>query len=191
MLYFRTKPDPVFMVLIDQALQRELEFFRRISSENDLEIWFVEYPNLERIFTPYSAMVTLEDLLRAHAHATVYRPTDFHWLVIYECLKNYCLWHNDRLSESEEPFLWVQAYRFGYLELESILERYFWDQDFLTLPPSDLDEPTCGCSPTNPEAKGDLSRGLRPHPSHLRFTVVKEVAWYVPQPLECGQWRLP
>ncbi len=191
MLYFRTKPDPVFMVLVDQAFQWELGQFRRISAGNDLETWFVEYPSLERIFTPYSAMVTLEDLLRAHTQAAVYRPTDFHWLAIYECLKNYCLWHNDRLSESEEPFLWIQAYRFGYLEFDSIVERYFWDQDFLSLPQSDEEEPICACSATDSETVEDLSMGLRPHPSHLRFTVVQEMAWYVPEPQECGQWRLP
>jgi hypothetical protein len=191
MLYFRTKPDPVFMVLVDQALRWELGLFRRISAENDLEAWFVEYPSLERIFTPYSAMVTVEDLLRAHAQSTVYRPTDFHWLAIYECLKNYCFWHNDRLSESEEPFLWIQSYRFGYLEFDSILERYFWDQDFLCLPPSDEEEPHVTCWPAELEPVEDLSMGLRPHPAHLRFTVVQEMAWHVPEPQECGQWRLP
>lgn len=191
MLYFRTKPDPVFMVLVDQALQCELRIFRRISAENDLDSWFVEYPRLEPIFTPYSAMVALEDLLRAHAQATVYRPTDFHWLTIYECLKNYCLWHNDRLLEKGEPFLVLQGYRFGYLEFENILERYFWDQDFLILPPSDEPGQNCACGFIDTELSEDLSMGLRPHPSHLRFSVVQEVAWHVPEPRECGQWRLP
>ncbi|HQU27519.1 MAG TPA: hypothetical protein PKZ24_00120 [Nitrospirales bacterium] len=191
MLYFRTKPDPVFLVLVEEALRWELAGFRRISAANDLESWFVEYPVLERVFTPYSAMVALEDLLRAHAQDTVYRPTDFHWLAIYECLKNYCLWHNDRLSDSKEPFLRLQAYRFGYLDFEAIVERYFWDEDFLILPQPDRDSQRCGCASTDPDWVEDLSMGLRPHPSCLRFSVVHEMAWHVPQPQECGQWRLP
>ena len=174
------------MVLVDRSLRWELEIIRGISSANDLKTWFVEYPNLERFYTPYSAVVTLEELVMVHSQAAVYRPTDFHWLVLYECLKNYCLWHNDRLSQSGEPFLLIGGYRFGSLDFESIMERYFWDQDFM----ADLGETgSVGC-PLQEETI-NLSMGLSPHPSKLRFTLVQDVAWHVPEPQECGQWRLP
>jgi hypothetical protein len=192
MLYFRTQPDPVFMVLLDQALRWELDTIRKISASDDLDAWLIEYPALERWFSPYSAVVTLEELVLANGQTTIYRPTEYHWLVLFEGLRNFCLWHNDRLLESRHAYRVMSGYRFGRLEFETIFDRYFWDQSFLAFPDLGLDHE---CASVYDEFMGeggcDLASGLRPHPSKLRFTVVQDVAWHVPEPQESGQWRLP
>ena len=125
MLYFRTQPDAVFIAFVKDALQWELERVRRISSANDSDAWVVEYPLLGTMFTPYSAVITLEELLVANETATVYRLTDYHWLLVYECLKNYCVWHNDQINEDTIPFTMLGGYRFGPVDFETIDRSVF------------------------------------------------------------------
>jgi hypothetical protein len=192
MLYFRTQPDAVFIAFVKDALQWELEGIRRISSANDSDAWVVEYPVLGTRFTPYSAVITLEELLVANETETVYRPTDYHWLLVYECLKNYCVWHNDQVNDGSVPFTMLGGYRFGLVDFETMTDRYFWDQEFMELldtSATDADECSCWGSPGTPDL--DLSYGLRPHPHKLQLTLVEETAWRIPEPQECGQWRLP
>ena len=192
MLYFRTKPDPVWIVFVDQALRWVLDEIRKISASNDSHAWLIGYPDLGRIFTPYSALITLEALVVANGATMVYRLNDYHCLLVYECFKNYGLWHNDELEAQSIPYTVIGGYRFGSIEVETITERFFWDDDFITLlcgDTGDVEEPHW-CSrvkPSNP----DLAYGLCPHPDQLKLTVVEEVAWWVPDPQECGQWRLP
>lgn len=192
MLYFRTQPDAVFIAFVKQALHCELQAVRRLASENDGDAWFVEYPVVGALFTPYSALITLEELLMAHEASTVYRLTDYHWLLVYECLKNYCLWHNDQVDNGSVSFTMLGGYRFGLVDLETMTDRFFWDHEFMELLYADADEPdSCPCGGNADTSDTDLSYGLRPHPDKLRLTPVEEAAWRIPEPQECGQWRLP
>jgi len=192
MLYFRTQPDAVFIAFVKDALQWELEGVRRISSASDGDAWVVEYPVLGTMFTPYSALITLEELLMANETATVYRLTDYHWLLVYECLKNYCVWHNDQINEGTVFFTMLGGYRFGLVDFETMTHRYFWDQEFMELLDTNAaDADNCSCGGTTDTPDLDLSFGLRPHPHNLHLTLVEEAAWQIPEPQECGQWRLP
>jgi hypothetical protein len=192
MLYFRTQPDSVFMVFVKQALQWELQEVRRISSANDVDAWVLEYPVLGTMFTPYSALITLEQLLVANETPEVYRLTDYHWLLVYECLKNYCVWHNDQVAAGSMPFTMLGGYRFGRVDFETMTERYFWDHEFMDLLNANAAElDSCSCRPTPDPLEFDFSYGLRPHPRKLHLTVVEDTAWCIPEPQECGQWRLP
>jgi len=192
MLYFRTQPDVVFIPFVKQALHCELQAVRRLASHNDGDAWLLEYPVVGTLFTPYSALITLEELLVAHEASTVYRLTDYHWLLVYECLKNYCLWHNDQVSDGSVSFIMLGGYRFGLVDLETMTDRYFWDQEFMELLYADADESDhCPCGGNADTSDIDLSYGLRPHPRKLMLTPVEETAWRIPEPQECGQWRLP
>ncbi|MEJ2230617.1 MAG: hypothetical protein P8X46_05490 [Nitrospirales bacterium] len=192
MLYFRTQPDSVFIAFVKHALHWELQGIRRISSANDGDAWLVGYPVLGTMFTPYSALITLEELLVANETSTVYRLTDYHWLLVYECLKNYCVWHNDQVTDGSMPFIVLGGYRFGMMDFETMTDRYFWDHEFLELLCANAAEPdVCSCGESTDTSDLDLSYGLRPHPQKLRLTPVEETAWRIPKPQECGQWRLP
>lgn len=192
MLYFRTQPDSVFIAFVRHALRWELQKIRRISSAQDGDRWEVEYPVLGAIFTPYSAFITLEELLRANEASTVYRLTDYHWLLVYESLKNYCMWHNDRIHDEAMPFTMVEGYRFGLVDFDSMTDRYFWDQEFMEVLYANVAEPdVCFCAGDAEDSEPDLSYGLRPHPHKLQLTLVEETAWHIPEPQESGQWRLP
>ncbi len=192
MLYFRTKPDSVFFTFLDCALQNELKDIQRISSSDDKETWQIGYPELERLFTPYSVVITLETLIKAHHAPQVYQVTDYHWLLLYNCLKNYCVFHNDMLAETSACFRELGGVRFGVMDLEAMTDRYFWDQEFWELLYVSPSEPgvTYGCECAETEFL-DFSYGLRPHPSSLKLSLVQDKAWYIPDPQECGQWRLP
>lgn len=192
MLYFRTQPDSVFIAFVKHALLWELQGVRRISSNNDCDAWAVGYPVLGTMFTPYSALITLEELVVANETSTVYRLTDYHWLLVYECLKNYCMWHNDRVHDGPVSFIMVGEYRFGLVDFETMIDRYFWDEEFMDLLYANAADPDdCSCEDNTDTTDLDLSYGLRPHPHQLRLTVVEETAWRIPEPQECGQWRLP
>ncbi|GJL67728.1 MAG: hypothetical protein NPIRA06_03630 [Nitrospirales bacterium] len=192
MLYFRTQPDVVFISFVRQALDRELQAVRRVASHNDAEAWLVEYPAVGTVFTPYSALITLEELLVAHEATMIYRLTDYHWLLVYECLKGYCLWHNDQIYDGLVSFTMLGGYRFGLVDFETMTNRYFWDHDFIELLYADTDESDCcSCGEHTDSSDVDLSYGLRPHPEKLKLTPVEEIAWCIPEPEECGQWRLP
>ena len=192
MLYFRTQPDAVFIPFVSQALNYELQAVRRVASHNDTDAWLVEYPSVGMLFTPYSALITLEDLLVAHEASMVYRLTDYHWLLLYESLKNYCLWHNDQVYDESVSFTMLGGYRFGLVDFETMADRYFWDQEFMELLYADADESDCcPCGDYTDSSDIDLSYGLRPHPDKLQLIPVEEPAWRIPEPEECGQWRLP
>ncbi|HNP29035.1 MAG TPA: hypothetical protein PKK23_08315 [Nitrospirales bacterium] len=192
MLYFRTKPDAVFIPFMKQALHCELQAVRRLASHKDADAWLVEYPVVGRLFTSYSALITLEALLIAHEASTVYRLTDYHWLLVYECLKNYSLWHNDQVHDGSEAFIMLEGYRFGLVDFETMTDRYLWDHEFMELLYADTDgSECCPCEGKADNFDIDLSYGLRPHPDKLKLTPVEETAWRIPEPQECGQWRLP
>ena len=192
MIYFRTKPDSVFLLFVDCALHKELKEIQRISSTNDTETWQLGYAELGMVFSPYSAVITLEDLIKANRASQVYKLTDYHWLLLYDSLKNYCVWHNETLAETAILFRVLEGIRFGPIDWESMMDRYFWDQEFFGLlyhsrTGSSILE-VCECSS---ESEFDLTYGLSPHPFRLKLEVVQEKAWHIPEPQECGQWRLP
>ena len=192
MLYFRTQPDAVFIPFVRQALDCGLQAVRRLASKNDGDAWLVEYPVVGTLFTPYSALITLEELLGAHEASTVYRLTDYHWLLVYECLKNYCLWHNDQIHDGSVSFTMLGEYRFGVVDFETMTDRYFWDLEFMELLYAEEGgSDCCSCRENAGMPDSDLSYGLRPHPAKLKLTPVEETAWRIPEPHECGQWRLP
>ncbi|MGP0592604.1 hypothetical protein ACTRXD_08715 [Nitrospira sp. T9] len=192
MLYFRTQPDAVFIPFVRQALDYELQSVRRVASHNDTDAWLVEYPAVGILFTPYSALITLEELLVAHEASMVYRLTDYHWLLLYGSLKNYCLWHNDQVHDESVSFTVLGGYRFGPVDFETMTDWYFWDHEFMELLYADADESDCClCGDHTDRSDIDLSYGLRPHPDKLKLIPVEEPAWRIPEPEECGQWRLP
>ena len=183
MLYFQTKPDPVFLAILHQALDTELNEVTRISVEKDFDVWEAEYSQISSMFTPYSALVTLEQLLATSKDSMVYRLTDFHWLLLYECLKNYCAIHNDMAREEPDGCLPVGGYRLREIDFEDLAVLYFWDTDFLLLPTQGEAATIYSsylCEGT--ETSIDLTSGIHPLPTELKLIPVDNPAWRVSAP---------
>ena len=182
MLYFRTKPDPVFSAIFYRALEFELHEIGRISSEKDFDAWEAGYGNICERFTPYSALVSIEELLVASRKDQVYQLGDYHWLLIYECLKNFCAIHEDLAMHEEDGSVTIEEFRLHQIDFQGIVDLYFWDTDFLVLPDQDSMPEVCGTLPNvDSLCQASLTTGLQPHPRYLRLVSVNEPTWRLPQ----------
>ena len=90
MLYFARKPDLVFTAILHTALESEGESIKSFVN-NDLDLWEACYPESSRYFTATSSFDVLTQLFCASRDPIVYRLTDYHWLLLYEVLQNFCV----------------------------------------------------------------------------------------------------
>ena len=90
MLYFLHKPDPVFRAILKAAIQTGLTTLQESLADADSAYFDICYPYTSRCFTSTQAVPLLERLQIAARETNVYLITDYHWLLLYECLKNYC-----------------------------------------------------------------------------------------------------
>ncbi|GJL66836.1 MAG: hypothetical protein NPIRA05_18070 [Nitrospirales bacterium] len=182
MLYFQIKPDLVFQAILHDALESERQEISRISMDNDIDTWEAGYGQMSEIFTPYSALVTIEQLYTASQTDTVYRLNDYHCLLIYECLKNYCAVHQDLAAQEEDQSLTISAYRLQNIDFQEMVDLYFWDTDFFFL--SDTGPvPTLNEDSTCLEMleATTLTKDLQPHPRYLKLTLVTNPMWKISQ----------
>lgn len=185
MLYFRNKPDSVFLAIFHQALESELQGIRGISSKKNFDDWEAGYGNVCQHFTPYSALITIEHLLVSSRKDRVYRPGNYHWLLIYECLKNFCTLHDDLTSQERFNGVTIGEFRFHEIDFQGIVDLYFWDTDFLFLPEQESMPQVCGNLPNfDTLCQVSLTTDLQPHPRHLQLVPVEEPMWGLPQPQE-------
>jgi hypothetical protein len=167
----------IFLYCLELSSDWVVEF----ESDDD---WRDAYPLSARCFTCELARETLEDLVAKLRLPEEYMPTEYHWLLMYECLNI----QTDLLNDIPEPFLIEQLHRSGdareesylslprrpedldsfYIDFDELVDKYFWDIDFL------LDAETF--SRLDAEAKKQLAfseglfgviHGLPPHPEEL------------------------
>ena len=149
-----------------------------------LDEWWEAYPLSARCFTPELARETLVDLGAKLQLPEAYVPTEYHWLLMYECLKALIEVLNDdplpslvvqltRLATAQDAlYLSLPACSEGaagfYIDFEALVDTYFWDTDFL------LDAESF--SQLDADAKTRLGfsasvfgvvQGLAPHPDEL------------------------
>ncbi len=181
MLYFANEPDAVFTAILHDAIEE----LQRTLAEPDTDlgeaddIWKADYPSAAQCFPLALAVYTLDRLLAASKDPlTVYRITDYHWLLLYACLKTYCEVHNDYAEEAASKVLAVGPYEIGEIDFPALVDNYFWDTDFL------LDASTgAGLGPerrqqmdVGSEAFG-ISQKLVPHSDELKFDPVAQPPW--------------
>lgn len=141
-------------------------------------------PFLLRMFYPGGGPQGLLDLLDKPDAPEWYVPTEYHWLLLYECLKEQMALFNDapvpsvvtRLrtlaGEQDTAYLHLPRRSGGttgvWLDFDEFIDVYFWDTDFL-MDVGVLDHLT-------PEAKPQLglsgevfgvTHALAPHPDEL------------------------
>jgi hypothetical protein len=137
MIEFASEPDPIFLAIVDEALQftaERLYPFRADyrPSQGDLsgldEDYESSYSELARFFTREQARTVIQQVQSARHASAYYRLTDFHWLVVYTCLEVFCDLHNDG-SFGEDGR--IGPYIVDKIDLGAIADIFFYDTDFL------------------------------------------------------------
>ena len=133
---------------------------------------------------PYTAIRVMAQLLAATRDVSVHGLTDVHWLVLYECLQNFCVTHNELLEDDLQALRSIGAFRIGQVDGEALVAIYFWDTDFLLGPVSeDVSWPgndTFG-EVTASDSTQDFSEDLEEDDIPM-LEMVNEIAWIVPEP---------
>ena len=148
------------------------------------EAWRDVYPLSAECFTPELARETLFDLVVKLQLPEAYVPTEYHWLLMYECLKVQI----EVLNDVPLPSLVAQLTTLAtahdalylslptrdqeiegfHIDVEALIDTYFWDTDFL------MDAESF--ARLSAEAKTHLgfspsvfgvTQGLAPHPEEL------------------------
>ena len=189
MLRFADPLTPVATEIVVYCLEIAADEVLELDHPDD---WREAYPLLATCFTPALARKTLLDLVEKLWLPEEYVPTDYHWLLMYECLQVQIEVLNDMLIPDLVAQLTTLATTqdTGYLALptrakglagfsidfEALVDRYFWDTDFLL----DADH----FSRLTPDAKASLGfspsafgviQGLAPHPDELALRRAEEL----------------
>src|SRR5262245_35143349 len=148
------------------------------------EAWRDVYPLAAACFTPELARAPLLDLVGKLRLPEAYVPTEYHWLLLYECLKVQIEMLNDMplpalvaqlttLATAQDALYLslptrAQGVEGCHIDFEALLDTYFWDTDFL------IDAESF--ARLSAEAKTHLgfspsvfgvTQGLAPHPEEL------------------------
>jgi hypothetical protein len=150
----------------------------------DHEAWAAAYPLASACLTQELARTVLLDLLDKLDAPEWYMPTEYHWLLVYECVKEQIALFNEapvpsvvtRLrtlaSDEDTAYLHLPTRPRGtagvWIDFDEFIDVYFWDTDFL-MKVGLLDQ-------LSPEGKQQLglseevfgvTHALAPHPDEL------------------------
>ena len=130
--------------------------------------WPATEPMLARFFDPSTAVQLIERLLAASEETQLYQLTDYHWLMIYRCLETFCDLHNDEAAIDPSGRAEVGPYAIGSIDFHAIVDRFFWDTDFLVGPElldlsPDQRRRQLGFS----DEAFSIAAGLTPHPAEV------------------------
>ena len=182
-IYFQTKPDAVFEAILEEALLSEMTEVKMLADDGAIDSWEGLYPESSSAFGPYTAIRLMAQLLAATRDASVYHLTDVSWLVLYECLQNFCATHNDLVEDDPQGSRAIGAFRIGRVDGDAIVTIYFWDTDFLLRPMSNdrdaLEHDEFVEEPVDEETQESSEDSVGNAVSPLE--IVEEVAWIVPQ----------
>lgn len=164
MLRFASKPDLIFLLLINQAIE---DAIGHIEFDDDpaeqQEALDSLMPHSAKLYDVAGVKTQLALLKAAIGKAELYQPTDYHWLLLYEVLDAYCADFN----ETPHGILFA-GYGLERLEIDHLADVFFWDTDFLDaqIPMMSLDAREV--MDISPETFG-LTAGLKPHPEELEL----------------------
>jgi hypothetical protein len=148
------------------------------------DAWRDMYPLSATCFTPELARETLLDLVAKLRLPEAYVPTEYHWLLMYECLQALVEVLNDDplpslvaqltplVTAQDALYLSLPTRRKGgagfHIDFDALVDTYFWDTDFLLDAESfsQLDADAKASLGFSPSVFG-VVQGLSPHPDEL------------------------
>jgi hypothetical protein len=176
MLRFASPPDEAFAAIVDASLGLYRDMLRTGIEDNiDAEELLAVYsPQIRELFTAKELSEQLRKLLDAHTGPSLYMPTDYHFLILYEVLENWISFHNDVVDEEGADDV-GEAISLGRIDFDWIVEHYFWDEDFL-MGPDERNRMTREMKEMmgfSEESFGVVNR-LKPHPDELELKLAPE-----------------
>ncbi|MBN1462039.1 MAG: hypothetical protein JXA57_21110 [Armatimonadetes bacterium] len=131
MILFARQQDDVMSHMLEEALGLYVDELRQAIEFKDEARWRIWHPLAGRCFTTETAFKTAQHLAAIAKEPDYYRVNDYHWLILYECLEEFCELFNDAAQEEPGGFYDVGPYAFREIDFEDLVERFFWDTDFL------------------------------------------------------------
>jgi hypothetical protein len=190
MLRFSAPLTPAATAIIVACLEIAADEIGAFSQSQ--EEWREAYPLAAACFTPELARATLGDVVTKLRLPEEYVPTDYHWLLLYECLQHQIEVLNDMppsalvaalttvATPQDALYLALPTRAQGgagfALDFDALVDTYFWDTDFL------LDAEHF--AQLSPDAKAHLGfspsafgviQGLAPHPDELVLRRAEEL----------------
>lgn len=119
MIEWSSKPDPIFYDIVTNALE-----FHQDSLKEEL---FDDDNIAVKIFGQKGLAIELEKIITAHKSKKAFTITDYHFLILYVALAEFCeLFNDDMLGKIS--FGGIQP---SQLDFEQLVDIYFFDTDFL------------------------------------------------------------
>lgn len=191
MLRFQSRPDGVFLAILNGALEFLIDQVSSAveDSRDDPGAWAKIYPDLAAFFSPQLAKDTLSKLLETSKAPSLYQLTDYHWYLLHIALQLLIDVHNDDLRDEPSGLIQVGPYKIGKIDMGAILDRFFWDLDFvgadylLHMSPEERRQRAFS------DEAWSIAAHLKPHPDELTLHVwTEDPDWEVDTEAypECG-----
>ncbi len=190
MIHFSTKPDPIFLALVNHAIDETVGRYLSFDDPRDQEDWLCAgMPRSARFFAGPEAKQHLLDLQNALNDGGLHEISKYHWLLLYECLETFCQEFNEQPSGVVAEHHGIQRVVF-----RKLINLFFWDIDF-------LDDNIAKMTHQQrqmmifPETFG-LSAGFKRHPQELTIKrcdekLTREFDGRPPIPFQSGSKEYP
>jgi hypothetical protein len=119
MLRWTSRPDIVFNEILINALELYRDSLKEAFDDED--------DHLIKVFGKKGLGIELEKIITAHNSNKIFSVTDYHFLILYNALEQFCDLYND-LHFDQLSFGGIQP---SHLDFELMVTMYFWDTDFL------------------------------------------------------------
>jgi len=179
-----------FQTPLTAAAREIIVYGLKVASDEIVDVyedhgaWAAAYPLSSACFTRELARGVLLELLEKLDAPELYMPTDYHWLLMYECLKEHIALFNDGpvpsvvthlralASDQDMTYLHLSKRSRGMagvsLDFDEFIDVYFWDTDFLT--DAGLFDNLTAEAKQHLGVSGEVfgvTHGLAPHPDEL------------------------
>lgn len=166
MLRFATKPDAIFPVLLNDAIDETIDEINLDPIPDEQQEAFESLmPSSAKVFVLQDAKHQLRALQAALGETAIYKPTDYHWLLLYEVLEV----HSDGFNEVPHGRV-RENFGIQHIDFDLLVELFFWDNDFLGEEIPDLPLKARERLDISPETFGIMA-GMKPHPEELVLKV--------------------
>ena len=181
MLRFQRPPDVVFQAILRDSLDYSIDFIKDLIDDNDYDESRARedmkgfYPAMVKVFPPSLARTTLLNLRRRLDMPEIYSLNNYHYLILYDVMDFYSDIRNDMVALSKskkdrKEASFVDPFYIETIDMDGIVELFFFDIDFLTDAETMLNIPDWFRSTYEPETFG-LSQGMLPHAEELELKI--------------------
>jgi hypothetical protein len=181
MLRFQRPPDVVFQAILRDSMSYSIDFIKNLIDNNEFDESRARedmkgfYPAMVKVFTPSLARTTLWNLRKRLDRPEIYSLNNYHYLLLFDVMAYFADIHNGMVAmsdsrEEREEASFVDPFYIESIDVDGLLELYFFDIDFLTDAETMLNIPDWFRSTYSPETFG-LSQGMLPHAEELELKV--------------------